>query len=202
MAEILESLFGSKAKARLLRFFILNPEKECDLAETAKRNMISIQNARKELEVFKKIKLVSEKRRKGKKFYFLNTNFSFYGELKSLVTKSNVYPQCQNLSKVKNIGDVKLALVSGVFLNYSKSKADIILVVNSVNKGKLNNLMNNLEAEIGREISYVLMNSDEFKYRLDMLDRFILDFLEAPHDEIVNKILGLKRLINNLKMRR
>jgi len=202
MAEILESLFGCKAKARLLRFFILNPEKECDLAETAKRNMISVQNAKKELEVFKKIKLVSEKIRKEKKIYSLNTNFSFYDELKNLVTKSNVYPQCQNLSRVKNIGDVKLALVSGVFLNYSKSKVDIILVVNSVNKGKLNKLMNNLEAEIGREISYVLMNSDEFKYRLDMLDRFILDFLEAPHDEIVNKIPGLKRLINNLKMRR
>lgn len=202
MPEVLELLFGSKAKARILRFFILNPEHEYDLKEIAKRNMVSKLHVRRELDAFKKIKLINEKIKKGKKYYELNQHFSFYPEVKTLITKSNVYPQCQSLSKMKSVGDVKLALVSGVFLNYPKSKADIVLVVNSVNKGKLNSLMNSLEAEIGREIIYVLMNSEDFKYRLDMLDRFILEFLEGPHDEIVNKIPGLKRIITGLKTRR
>ena len=39
------------------------------------------------------------------------------------------------------------------------------------------------------------MNTDEFKYRLDMLDRFLIDFLEGPYSEIVNKIPGLKRFV-------
>jgi len=202
MPEVLELLFGSKAKARILRFFILNPDREYDLGEIAKRNMVSGINVRRELDAFKKIKLINEKIKKGKKYYELNQQFTFYPEVKTLITKSNVYPQCQSLAKMKDIGDVKLALVSGVFLNYPKSKADIVLVVNSVNKNRLTNLMKSLEAEIGREITYVLMSSEDFKYRLDMLDRFILEFLEGPHDEIVNKIPGLKRIINGLKMRR
>ena len=59
--------------------------------------------------------------------------------------------------------------------------------------------MSSLEAEIGKEVSFVLMNSDEFKYRLDMLDRFLLDFLSSPHTEIVDKLPGLKHLILGLK---
>ena len=75
----------------------------------------------------------------------------------------------------------------------------MVLVVNNVSRPKLKNLMSNIEAEVGREISYVLMNNEEFKYRLDMLDRFLLDFLEGPHDELVNKIPRLKLFISGLK---
>ena len=75
----------------------------------------------------------------------------------------------------------------------------MVLVANNVSRGKLRSVMNNLEAEIGKEISFVLMNSEEFKYRMDMLDRFLLEFLEGPHDEVINKVPGLKRFIMGRK---
>lgn len=71
----------------------------------------------------------------------------------------------------------------------------MVLVANNVSRGKLRSTMNSLEAEIGKEVSFVLMSSDEFKYRLDMLDRFLLDFIEGAHLELINKIPGLKRFI-------
>lgn len=199
MSETLESLFGSKAKTRILRFFLLNGEKECLIRDLAQKNMVSVANVRKEINELKKIKFVNEKVRKREKFYSVNSNFHFLNELKGLFAKSNVYPQCRSLGKVKGIGDVKLVLVSGTFLNYPKSKVDMVLVANNVSRGKLKNLMNSLEAEIGKEVSFVLMNNEEFKYRLDMLDRFLLDFLESPHEELINKIPGLKRLVQGLK---
>ncbi|GBE16796.1 hypothetical protein BMS3Abin15_00620 [bacterium BMS3Abin15] len=199
MSEILESLFGSKARARILRFFLLNAGEEYQPAEVAKKNMLKKQETRREINNFKKIKFVVERIKKGKKFYTVNTEFSFYPELRNLIVKSNVYPQCKSLGKVKDIGIVKLAVVSGVFLNYSRSKADMILVANNVSRSKLKNLMNSLEAEIGKEINYVLMNSEELKYRLNMTDRFLLEFLRGPHDEIINKVSGLKNLILALK---
>jgi hypothetical protein len=199
MSEILELLFGSKAKTRILRFFLLNPEGEYTVVEIAKKNMVPVANARKELNDLQKIKFVIEKTRKGKKCYVGNQQFAFYSELRSLFTKSNVSPESKGLERLKFIGDVKLVLLSGTFLNYPKSKVDMVLVVNNVNRSKLNNVMNSLEADLGKEVSYVLMNNEEFKYRLDMLDRFLLDFLEGPHTELVNKITGLKRFIMGLK---
>jgi hypothetical protein len=129
----------------------------------------------------------------------LNQKFYFYFELKNLFAKSTSSPQCKSLAKLKNIGDVKLVLVSGIFLNYPKSKVDMVLVANNVSRGKLKNVMNSLEAEVGKEVNFILMNSDEFKYRLDMLDRFLLDFIEGTHMELIDKIPGFKRLISGRK---
>jgi len=198
-SEILDLLFGSRAKTRILRFFLLNPEGEYPLKEIAKKNMVSVSNARRELNELSKIKFINEKTRKGVKYFSSNQQFYFYGELKSLFTKSNISPQTKGLDRLKHIGDVKLALVSGTFLNYPKSKVDMVLVANNVSRSKLNNVMNSLEADIGKEVSFVLMNNEEFKYRLDMLDRFLLDFLEGPHTELINKVPGLKRFILGLK---
>lgn len=161
--------------------------------------MLKASQIRKELNALKKIKFIFEKNKKGKKCYAFDSDFPFYSELKNLVVKSSIYPKCGSLKKIRSIGDVKLSLVSGMFLNYPKSKVDMILVAENVSRSKLTNLVHNLEAELGKEINYVLMNPEEFKYRLDMLDRFLLDFLEGPHDEIVNKIPKLKNFIARLK---
>ena len=195
MSEILDSLFGSKSKTRILRFFLLNSEKEFTVAEIALKNMLSTPSARKEINELKKIKFLSEKTKKGSKYYVLDPQFHFYQELKNLFAKSTSSPQCKSLARLKNIGDVKLALVSGIFINHPKSKADMVLVANNVSRSKLKSVMNSLEAGIGKEVSFVLMNSEEFKYRLDMLDRFLLDFVEDTHVELIDKIPGFKRFI-------
>ena len=199
MSEILDSLFGSKIKTRLLRFFLLNHEGEYSLNEISKKNIIPVVKMRKEINELKRIKFIQEKSKKAGKTYALNEKFCFLEELRNLLAKSNSHAQLKNLEKLRQIGDVRLAMVSGTFLNYPKSKVDLILVANNVSRNKLKQAMVGLEAEVGKEISFVLMNSEEFKYRLDMLDRFILEFLEAPHEELINKIPGLKRIKQNLR---
>jgi len=199
MSEILENLFGSKEKTRMLRFFLQNPEQEYEMKEIVKRNMLNAKKTRRELENLIKIKFVLRRTRKGKNFFILNQAFIFYPELKNLVAKDNLYPQSKSLAKIKDIGNIKLAAISGAFINYHKSKADMILVGDDISRAKLKNLMSNLEAEIGKEVDFVLMNGEEFKYRLNMLDKFILEFLEGPHEEIVNKISGLRQFIAKRK---
>ena len=199
MSVILESLFGSKERMRLLRFFLLNPEQDYEVAEIARRNMLKPKMIRYELENLKKIKFVIKRLRKRKAYYILNQNFIFYPELKNLISKANIYPDSNGLAKIKNIGNIKLAVVSGAFINYNKSKADMILVGDGISRAKLRNLMNNLEAEIGKEVDFVMMTHEEFKYRLNMLDKFILEFLEGPHEEVINKITGLRQFIANRK---
>lgn len=200
MSEILENLFGSKEKARLLRFFLQNPEPVFEFEEIISKNMIKSSRARAELNNLAKIRFVLKKSRGGKTAYQLNQAFNFYPELKNLIAKSNVYPQCKSLARVGKLGNIKLAVISGVFINYAKSKADMIIVGDAVSKARLKNLMASLEAEIGREINFVLMTMDEFKYRLNMLDKFVLEFLEDPHEEVINKITGLKQFIAKRKL--
>jgi len=196
---LFDTLFGSKARSRLIRFFLLNPGAEFSAAEVSEKTLISRSESSRELNRLSKMKLVIERSRKGHRCFLVNENFPFYTELKSLVSKLNVHAQSQIFRKLKIVGEVKLILISGLFLNYPKSKVDMILVVNNVNRTKLKHAIAHLEAEVGKEIRFVLMNMEELHYRLNMLDRFFIEFLEGPYEEATNKVPELKRFIAGLK---
>jgi hypothetical protein len=196
---LFDTLFGSKARARLIRFFILNPGVEFTAAQVADKTLVSKTEVSRELAKLAKMKLVFERARKNRKHFIVNEDFPFFIELKSLVSKLNIHAQSQVFRKLKIIGEVKLILISGLFLNYPKSKVDMILVVNNLNRSKLKHAIMHLEAEVGKEIRFMLMNNEELHYRLNMLDRFFIEFLEAPYEEVVNKVPELKRFIAGLK---
>lgn len=196
---LFDTLFGSKARARLIRFFLLNPGGEFSASEVAEKTLVPKSEVTRELVRLAKMKLVFERSRKGRKAFAVNEEFPFYTELKSLVSKLNVHAQSQVFRKLKVVGEVKLILISGLFLNYPKSKVDMILVVNNVNRTKLKHAVAHLEAEVGKEIRFVLMNNEELHYRLNMLDRFFIEFLEGPYEEVTNKVPELKRFIAGMK---
>jgi hypothetical protein len=199
MSDIFEILFGSKARARLLRFFLLNAEKEFLAEEVVEKTLLKKSEVAKEMLQLKKIGFLTEKARKGKKAAVANPQFPFYSELKTLFSQPNVTAHSKAFQKLNAVGEVRLVLISGLFLNYAKSKADLILVVNHPNRAKLKSAMGYLEAEVGREIRFVLMNNEELQYRLNMMDRFLIEFLESPHQAVVNKVPELKRFIAGLK---
>jgi hypothetical protein len=196
MPEIFSQLFESRVKARLIKFFMLNDKREYSQQEVVQKNKMSSVQVTKELNRFEKMKMIIVRTKKGKRYFQTNTGFIFYPELKNLVVKSNTMPECRSLSQIKNLGRVKLALISGVFLNYPKGRADLLVVADEVSRAKLKHLLENLEAEVGKEINYSLMGSDEFKYRTDMLDKFIMEFLESPYEEIICKVSNLKEIAN------
>ena len=196
---VFDAMFGSKARARVIRFFLLNTEGEHSVLDVTAKIMLPRADVAREVAKLTKLRMITEKLRKGKKLYVTNTEFPFYTELKSLASKLNVHAQSQVFKKLRGIGEVKLLLISGLFLNYSRSKVDMILVVNNVNRTKLRHAIQYLEAEVGKEIQFVLMNSEELHYRLNMLDRFFVEFLEGPYEEVVNKVPELKRFIAGVR---
>lgn len=192
MKNDLDFLFGSRVRWRMIKFFMLNEKEAFSAQEILEKNRFENGETKKEskkvLASLEKAKFIYSRSQKGKKLYYLNTRSPFYNELKGLVIKSNIYPQCKQLNRVRNLGEVKLALVAGVFINNPKSKTDILLVVDNVSRAKLKHLIEELEAELGKEINYSLMDMQEFKYRLKMFDKFIFELLEQPHEIVINKV--------------
>jgi hypothetical protein len=194
MSEIFSQLLDSRVRSRLIKFFMLNDKHEYSAQDVVRKNKTSSVQTAKELHRFERMKMILVRSKKGKKYYQTNTDFIFYPELKNLVVKSNTMPECRSLGKVKGLGKVRLALISGVFLNYPKGRADMLIVGDEMSRAKIKHLLESLEAEVGKEINYSIMGSEEFKYRTDMLDKFIMEFLEGPYEEIVCKIPNLKEI--------
>jgi len=199
MSEIFSQLFDSRARARLVKFFMLNDKEPYTPKEIARKNQLTSQQVSRELARMERIKMIGSHSKRGQRLYRTNRDFIFYPELRNLVIKSNTLPECRSLHRIKNLGRVKLALISGMFLNHPKGRADLLVVGDELSRAKLKHLLESLEAEVGKEINYSIMGSEEFKYRTDMLDKFIMEFLESPYEEIICKIPNLKEIASRRK---
>lgn len=199
MKNSLEELFGSKERWRLIKLFVLNNENKYTVAEVVKRNKMDGRKVRSIINQFVRAGFLKERTIKKVKYYQVNVAFPFFDGLKQLVIRSNLYPECASLKKIENLGNVRLGLVSGIFFDNSISKADLLIVGDHISNAKMKHLLEELEIELGREVNYSLMTLEEFKYRVNMFDKFILEFFEGPHEIIVNKVPNEIRQLKRAK---
>jgi len=190
--DILDNLFGSRVRVKVLKFLFRNYPVEFTVGELAGRIQESRSATKKEIEAQIKLRLIKKTKTTKVKF-FLNSGFEFFEELKALILKASPAEKNKMVAKILKLGRIKLALVSGVFLNSNgkteeNSVADLFIVGDDINKEKLRTFLKALEVEVGREIKLSIMDKEEFDYRFGMFDRFVRVLLEGPHEKIINKI--------------
>lgn len=136
----------------------------------------------------KRVKTNRKKEIIGGLYFGVNPGFDFYAELQSLVLKSSPTSKEKMLKRLMKTGRIKLALISGVFLNTANSRVDLFLVGDDISRKKLMSFLADMEAEVGKEIEYAAMETKEFDYRFHMFDRFVRDILEKPHEKLLNRL--------------
>ncbi len=135
-----------------------------------------------------KIKFLKANSIKKKPYYFADKNFIFYDELRSLIFKANPASSKEIARKIKQTGQIKLVLISKSLINSEKGRVDLLVIGENFNKIKFKKFLNDIESEIGKEINYATMSADEFRYRKDMFDKFIIDILEGPGEILIDKL--------------
>ena len=194
--RILEQLFDSPIKVKLLKLFLRNPNKQFLMPDIVKKTQGRKNLVIKQVKGLEGIGLLRSRRVKTNKkkeiigglYFSVNPNFDFYAELQSLVLKSSPTSKEKMLKRLMKIGRLRLALISGVFLNTANSRVDLFLVGDNISRKKLMSFLADMEAEVGKEIEYAAMETKEFDYRFHMFDRFVRDILEKPHEKLLNKL--------------
>ena len=194
--RILEQLFDSPIKVKLLKLFLRNSNKQYLIADIVRKTQGSKRAVIKQVKGLASIGFLLTKRLKANRkkeiigglYFSVNPNFDFYAELQSLVLKSSPTSKEKMLKRLMKIGRIKLALISGVFLNSVNYRVDLFLVGDDISQKKLMRFLADMEAEVGKEIEYAAMETKEFDYRFHMFDRFVRDILEKPHEKLLNKL--------------
>jgi len=194
--QILEQLFESPVKLKLLKLFLRNPQKQYLLTDIVKRTQSNKSVVSTQLNGLEAIGLLKRKKIRGNSrkqiktglYYSVNPDFDFYGELQSLILKSSPTSKEKMLNRIMKLGRIKMALIAGVFLNADNNRLDLFLVGDDISSRRLMNFLSEMESEVGKEIAYAAMDTKEFDYRYHMFDRFVRDILEKPHEKLVNKI--------------
>lgn len=205
MNTALEKLFGSSSRIKMMRLFLSNPEALFTIDDVSRRAKVPVALTKREISLLKGVDLIKQKEQtvdetvklkggetKIKKIkitvYFLNALFPFVHALRNLILNAAPVNKEAMIKEINTIGRIKLVIFSGIFTNHENSRVDLLLVGDGMKETKLDKVLKNIEAEIGKEIVYAVFKTDDFMYRMGMYDRFIRDILEYPHEKAVNKL--------------
>ncbi len=201
--DILGKLFGSAARVRLMRLFLMNPEDVFEKAEMGKRSKITGDTLRKEVKLFEDVGFIKPRvmvkmrpkagggggqlEKKKVNGYGLDVRFPYLAALRSLVTEIALGKE-DVAARFRNCGQMKLIIVAGIFLDETDSRIDILLVGDKLKKPMIEGALRRLEAELGKELTYGIMETPDFEYRFGIYDKFIRDILDYPHLVVLNKL--------------
>lgn len=79
-------------------------------------------------------------------------------------------------------------MFSGIFKELQDSRIDILVVAEGSKKSVADSVMASIEADIGKEIRFAVLDTEDFKYRLGVGDRLIRDVLDYPHEIVLDRI--------------
>ncbi len=185
--EILAKLFGGPAKVKLMRLFLFNPDEIFTLKDLKARTRLQGSAINKELGALVKLGLIKKAHTK-KPSFGIDSRFPYLPALKDLLITVSLNADASLAKKFAKAGRIKLFLASGVFLQEWDARVDLLIVGDGLSMAKVVKVVSEIEAEIGREISYSAFETDDFQYRLGIHDRLIRDILDFPHATIVDRL--------------
>ncbi len=194
MEDPLQKLFGSAARLKLLRLFLFNARVQYTVPQAAQRSRVPERTARKEAKLFNSIRLIKRvptRRSQGMRFV-LNENFEYLAPLQNLLL--NAPTRARDIfERARGAGVIKLIIVAGIFLGEWDGRLDILFVGDRIKEPKLRAKMRTLEAELGRELRYAVLPTEDFLYRLNVSDKLVRDVLDYPHRVVFDRLnIGLK----------
>lgn len=198
---MLEQLFGSKTRLKLLRIFYTESNRAFFVRELSRMVGIQINAIRRELEILLSMDIVREKEvavkedasevevgEKLRKYYELNPESIIYSELQALLIKDKIVGQKEFIMEFeKKMSDTQLLVLSGEFTNDKKAPTDL-LVVGKIKPRVLASIVENYEKDFGFNIRYTIMTKEEFLDRRYVMDKFLYALFEADNLKVINKL--------------
>lgn len=194
---MVEQLFGSKTRVKLLHLFFNNPNRSFYVREITRKIDEQINSVRRELANLLSIGIISSENNNNRLYYEVNQKYEHYKALASMFNKSLVKLSVSSKDKTSDddegefsalakVGNIDSAVLTGQFTRDTSTEVDL-LVVGDVNQTKLNNFVSHLEAKESKEIRFAVITPSEFDYRLQVNDRFLRSLLNAKKQVIIDK---------------
>jgi hypothetical protein len=198
MADPLSILFGSTARVKLLRFFLFNPSKEFTFDGMCKRARLVRRTARTEISALEKAEVIVKRTiyvaqpGKDKKLkvlgYGLNKNFPELQALQTFLFETAPIDGKNLLSHLRKAGTIDFLVVAGVFVREFEQQLDVLIAMKKVSQAKVETAIRGLEAEIGIEIRFAIMTSEDLLYRVGMNDKLTRELFDYKHQILVDRI--------------
>lgn len=188
---MLEHLFGSKTRVKLLQIFFGSPGRPFFGRELSRLSGTQLNAVRREIANLAALQIIAPKTQvevgavelghERSKFFQLNMGCLLYPELRELLLKAAVIEEEAFVQSIQErAGKISLLLLTGLFTSETDVDTDL-LIVGSVKPKVLAKLIKAYEKDSGRSLRYTIMDPKEFKERRSIGDKFLYRIFEAKH---------------------
>jgi hypothetical protein len=191
---MIEQLFGSKTRVKLLQLFFSNPNRSFYVREITRKIDEQINSVRRELANLLSIGIISSDTTNNRLYYEVNQKYEYYRPLAAIFGKGSVRGlgkttttiKSDDVSDIRGVGNVQLAILTGQFTRDETPGVDLV-IVGDVNQTKVQKYIADMEEKEGKEIRYVVMELREYEYRKQVKDRFLLTIMAAKKQVLIDK---------------
>ena len=194
---MIDALFGSKTRVKLLHLFLNNPNRAFYVREITRKIDEQINSVRRELANMLSIGIIKSETSNNRLYYEINQDYQHYEPLKQIFGDSGsseaakVVENNDWAKRLKPLGDIKVALLAGSLVKGSTSEVDVLLA-GDLNKTQAKKFLKELEDEEGRSLNYSIMSYEDFYYRLSIRDKFVTTIVGGKYTVLTDteNILG------------
>lgn len=182
----------SRVRVKLYQIFFHNPKEMYYVRELTRLTSEEINAVRRELNRMDKAGIIKKEKRGNRLYYYLSTNYDFFEDILSLVAKTTGIGQSLRTNRQK-LGKIKFAMLSGKYVRrLDRDEAEVdLLIVGDVVMPELNLIIRDEESKINTEINYTVMTAEEFQFRKNRRDPFLLQILSSSRVMIIGDQQGL-----------
>lgn len=201
---MIEQLFGSKTRVKLLQLFYSNPNRSFYVREITRKIDEQINSVRRELANLLSMGLIASDNNNNRLYYEVNQSYEFYEPLAAIfggkavakpkskkdeqkeVAIDEIVKEAPEVIELKSLGNVELVIYTGQFTRDDSSGIDL-LIVGDVNQSKVNKFIDELEQKENKDVRYTVMTLPDFEYRRQVNDRFLSDVIAAKKQVVIDK---------------
>jgi hypothetical protein len=193
---MIDALFGSKTRVKLLHLFLNNPGQSFFVREITRKIDEQINSVRRELANMLEVGIIVSDSSNNKLYYQVNQRYDYYVPFRSIFSDTKIKSTTASMSSGNQTEDyssllgrlhgARLVITAGILVDGSNSPVDI-LIVGDVSSVKVKLAVKEIESTEGRDVNYSVLPYDEFYYRLSVKDRFITEILNSQHKIILDK---------------
>lgn len=187
---MLRLLLGDSVTVRILHMLLRAPEKEFSLTQLLSRVRTTKKFIEKEIArleklgvVLVRVEVVDEVE---SRYVRINKDFVIYEELRGIVVKEQFVARQDFVEALQNMKGLRMLILTGVFTDI-ESAVDMVLV-GKIAKDDLEKLLRKFTPHFNRHIRYTVLTEDEYRYRMEVTDRFLYDVVSGKHIVLVDTI--------------
>jgi predicted nucleotidyltransferase len=180
---MLEKLFTSRVRVRLLTLFLTHPAEAFYIRQIARLTSETYNNVRQELQNLAQLGLILSERRANAIYYRANVDHFLFPELKRIILKTEAVGD-RLREALLALGDICVAFIYGSTAKGTElASSDIdLMIIGDVDLEALDGAIDHMEEEMGRTVNYTLFDVEEWRERVAQGHSFVTDVL--THEKI------------------